>query len=290
MRKAFRINGIVQGVGFRPFVAKIAKELGLTGFVLNSGHGVLIEVQGDSYLIEQFEEKLNKEKPHESIFIEFTTWECEETQGEREFVILASDHEKDVYTFIPPDLATCHDCVEEILDSTSRRYLYPLTNCTNCGPRYTVIEKLPYDRPNTSMKTFSLCEDCYKEYTDHRDRRYHAQPVACPNCGPNTYLLTKEGAHVPDPDLRKTVQLLKEGKVVSVKSLGGYLLVCDALNESAVQRLRQLKKRPQEPFALMATLSNVEKLCFTSSSERELLESAAAPIVLLKKRPKLGLA
>ena len=289
MRKAFRINGIVQGVGFRPFVAKIAKDLGLTGFVLNSGHGVLIEVQGDSSLIDQFEEKLNKEKPHESIFIEFTTWECEEIQGEREFVILASEHEKDVYTFIPPDLATCPDCVEEILDSTSRRYLYPLTNCTNCGPRYTVIEKLPYDRPNTSMKEFPLCEDCYKEYTDHRDRRYHAQPVACPNCGPNTYLLTKEGTHVPDPDLRKTVQLLKEGNVVSVKSLGGYLLVCDAFNESAVQRLRQLKKRPQEPFALMATLSNVEKLCFTSSFERELLESAAAPIVLLKKKPNVAL-
>jgi len=285
MRKAFRINGIVQGVGFRPFVARIAKQLNLTGFVLNSGHGVYIEVQGEEHLVKVFEENLNNEKPHESIYIEFDTWECEEIQDEKDFVILASETNADIFTFIPPDLATCHDCVEEILTPSNRRYLYPLTNCTNCGPRYTVIEKLPYDRPNTSMKPFPLCAECYREYTNQKDRRYHAQPVACPDCGPQTYIVSKDGGMIADPDLRKTVDILKNGKVVAIKSLGGYLLACDALNETAVNRLRKLKRRPQEPFALMSTLSNIENFCYVNGAEKDLLESPAAPIVLLQKKP-----
>lgn len=284
MRKRYKINGIVQGVGFRPFVARLAQNLNLTGFVLNTGQGVTIEVQGPEQCINSFEEKLNDEKPHGSFYIEFDVSDINEIDGENKFVILKSQNTEDLFTFIPPDLATCSDCVNDIFDNTNRRYLYPLTNCTNCGPRYTVIEKLPYDRPNTSMKAFPMCHECETEYTDPKDRRFHAQPVACPKCGPKTYLVSKDGNIIDDEQLMKTADLLLNGHIVSIKGLGGFLLACDATNKSSLEKLRQLKGRPKEPFALMAALDTIKVHCFVNDEQETLLRSSAAPIVLLKKK------
>ncbi|NPV88819.1 carbamoyltransferase HypF [Coprothermobacteraceae bacterium] len=284
MRKGFNVNGIVQGVGFRPFVARIAQELGLTGFVLNTGTGVQIEVQGDPDLVSVFERKLHREKPSGAFYIYIESAVLPERHDESSFAILQSDRQKELFTFIPPDLATCDECVKETFDRSQRRYLYPFTNCTDCGPRYTVIEALPYDRPKTSMKGFPMCPQCNDEYSNPSDRRYHAQPIACPACGPTTRLIARDGSVTPDPDLTKTARLLEAGKVLAIKGLGGFLLACDAYNESAVRRLRELKRRPKEPFALMALLDTVQEHCEIDEEQLATMNSKACPIVLLKKK------
>jgi hydrogenase maturation protein HypF len=289
-RRTITVRGAVQGVGFRPFVYRLAREENLAGWVNNSPQGVFIEVEGDVCRLERFLARLEQEQPaHARIgsvdsatlppvgYTAFTIRPSEET-GERRTVIL-------------PDLATCPDCLEEIRDSAARRYRYPFTNCTNCGPRFTIITDLPYDRPNTTMRGFPLCPACRAEYENPLDRRFHAQPIACPVCGPHLELWSPQGVILARHDLalRGAAAALRAGAIVAVKGLGGFHLMVDARDEAAVQRLRVRKHREEKPFALIfPDRAAVEAECEVSAQEAALLESAATPIVLLRRRAGVG--
>jgi len=294
------VKGIVQGVGFRPFVYSLAKSLNLKGFVMNSSEGVVIDIEGDNS--PAFIERLSKEAPPLSqiMGVDITPVPF---YGYHDFQIIKS-RDKGSFTLISSDVSICEDCFRELLNKNDRRYLYPFINCTNCGPRYTITKSIPYDRPNTTMSVFKMCPDCEKEYHNPEDRRFHAQPNACPVCGPQVKLIVKnetlKKGNPPSPPLVKggkggfsdkkenpieeTIKLLQEGLIVAIKGLGGFHIACDASNEEAVNRLRLKKRTSNKPFALMAPdVETIRKFCEASKEEESLLISNKRPIVLLKK-------
>lgn len=281
--KRIKIRGIVQGVGFRPFVFRLAHKFELKGWVLNSSSSVIIHIEGKKEKLKEFVISLRKEKPAPAV-IEDISIEDAEFEGFEYFEIKESIEVKDEFQPLSPDLATCDDCLRELFDPKDRRYLYPFINCTNCGPRFTIIEDIPYDREKTTMKFFKMCEDCKREYGDPISRRFHAQPNACPVCGPQVEY-RKESLVEKEGWIEKAVEDLKNGLIVAIKGLGGFNLACDALNENAVQKLRVKKLRRDKPFAvMMRDIEMVEKFCFLSDRERELLLSPKRPILLLKEK------
>lgn len=295
-RLKLAIRGAVQGVGFRPFVFRLAAELGLKGGVNNSPQGVFIEVEGPLPVLKQFLLRLETEKPPRS-FIQSLEATWLDAIGFNQFELRESEASGDKTTLVLPDIATCPDCLREIFDPRNRRYRYPFTNCTQCGPRFSIIESLPYDRANTSMKSFTMCSACHAEYNDPGDRRFHAQPNACPVCGPHFELwrvcrhentadqngLARAHEHNDDA-LLAAVEVIRDGQIVAVKGIGGFHLMVDARNESAIRRLRERKHREEKPFALMfPSLESVNSVCEVSRLEERLLRSAEAPIVLLKR-------
>jgi hydrogenase maturation protein HypF len=283
-RYRVKINGIVQGVGFRPFVAGLARSLFLSGTVSNTGDGVLIEAEGRADRLAVFLERLRSEAPPLSAIKDITV-EKLDFFGYDGFNIIASNG-KARNTMISPDISICADCAAELFDKSDPRYLYPFINCTNCGPRFTIIRDVPYDRPNTTMDGFAMCEDCRKQYEDPEDRRYHAQPVSCVRCGPGLRLLDKYGNAVEAEDIPGLAgKLLADGRILAIKGLGGYHLACDASDPEAVRELRRRKHRDERPFALMARdMDVVRACCSVDAAEEKLLESVKKPIVLLKKR------
>jgi len=284
-RLYLQLQGVVQGVGFRPFVYRLATELALCGWVNNTVSGVFIEVEGNGETLKTFQERLLTDKPSIARVDEVkATWL--DPIGYQEFEIRASPStERDPKSAgVLPDLATCSDCLAEIFDPNHRRYRYPFTNCTHCGPRYTIIQGLPYDRATTTMRHFQMCPACQAEYENPRDRRFHAQPNACPNCGPQLTFWGQEKVE-GDEALIATAEALRQGKIVAVKGLGGFHLMVDARNEAAVSQLRQRKQRPTKPLAVMyPSLESVKNDCQVSDTEAEILQSPAAPIVLLTQR------
>ena len=280
------IRGIVQGVGFRPFVYRLARTYGIQGWVRNTSWGVEMEVEAAPDALERFVAGLRDELPPLARIESLESREIAAT-GRQGFEIRHSAAQAGAYQLVSPDIATCPDCLRELLDPADRRYRYPFTNCTNCGPRFTIIESLPYDRPRTTMRAFPMCSDCGREYDDPLDRRFHAQPNACPMCGPHLTLLDAEGRALAERDeaLRTAAARLLAGEIVALKGLGGYQLACDATDEAAVARLRARKHRPDKPLAVMvADLAAAEALVALTDDERELLASPAAPIVLALRR------
>ncbi len=277
------VRGVVQGVGFRPFVFQLAKRHNLRGWVRNTSEDVQIAVEGEAKNIEQFAKDLRGQAPPMSHIegIEVARGTPKNYNG---FEIRKSVTESGKYQLVSPDIATCPDCLKEIFDPKDRRYRYPFTNCTNCGPRFTIIKDIPYDRPNTTMGSFKMCPACRKEYDDPLIRRFHAQPNACPVCGPKLELVDAKGKIVVGDDVsKKTAELLKEGKIVAVKGLGGFLLACDATNEKTVNRLRQRKNRPAKPLAvMMSDIDEIRRHCELNKAEENLLKSPGSPIVLVK--------
>ena len=265
-RRRFRVRGVVQGVGFRPFVYGLARRHELGGFVLNDGEGVVIEAEGGG--IDEFAADLVAKAPALARIALVSNWAIEPL-GETEFAIVESVAGGRA-ALIPPDIATCGECLRELFDPTDRRYRYPFLNCTQCGPRFTIVRSVPYDRASTTMAGFPMCADCRREYEDPRDRRFHAEPTCCPVCGPQLSMPVAEA-----------VAMLRQGAILAVKGLGGYHLACDATNEQAVARLRGRKRREEKPFALMTAAP--EELAPVTPEERVLLESPAHPIVLLPR-------
>lgn len=279
-------RGAVQGVGFRPFAYRLATELGLAGYVRNDASGVVLELEGPDASLEDFRRRLGSELPP-AAFLHSVEATHLDPAGHDGFRILESAEGGAPTAIVLPDLATCTDCLREVLDPADRRHRYPFANCTNCGPRYTILEKLPYDRPHTSMRRFAWCADCRREYDDPRDRRFHAQPIACPACGPQLALHDAAGAPLAERDaaLRAAAAALCEGRIVAVLGLGGFHLCCDARDDRAVRTLRERKHREEKPLAvLFATRGDVERACEVSPAEARLLESPQAPIVLLRRR------
>lgn len=283
------VGGIVQGVGFRPFVYRLATERGLTGAVWNHPRGVSIEVEGPEEALRDFLWTLRHQAPPLAVIEEVVVRE-QPLRRDPTFCIRPSAEEEEHFTLISPDVATCADCLRELFDPADRRYRYPFINCTNCGPRYTIILDVPYDRPKTTMRVFPMCPACEEEYHDPTDRRFHAQPNACPLCGPR--LEWQEGSlrRLGEEALQEAVAALRAGKVVAIKGLGGYHLACDATNEEAVATLRRRKHREDKPFALMARdLEQVGLYAHLSPAEERLLASPRRPIVLLwRKEPPSG--
>ena len=276
------VKGIVQGVGFRPFIYNLANSLNLKGFVMNSSGGVVIEIEGEDSSV--FVCRLTREAPPLSQIVGIDIIPMS-YYGYQDFQIIKSRDEGS-FTLISADVSICEDCLRELLDKDDIRYLYPFINCTNCGPRYTITKSIPYDRPNTTMSVFKMCAECEKEYHDPENRRFHAQPNACPVCGPHVTLVNSQKSIVNCQNpIEKTIELLKEGKIVAIKGLGGFHIACDATNEEAVNRLRLKKRRSNKPFALMAPdVITIKKFCEVSREEESLLISNKRPIVLLKKR------
>jgi len=281
------LRGAVQGVGFRPFIYRLAAEMGLTGWVLNSSQGVFIEVEGPVPRLKEFLLRIETDKPPRS-FIQSLESSFLDPVGFPTFEVRESEDGGETSALILPDIATCADCRREILDPNDRRHRYPFTNCTNCGPRFTIIEGLPYDRGQTSMRAFEMCGDCRAEYDDPADRRFHAQPNACPVCGPWLELWDPRGEVLAGRDraLAAAAEAVRDGRVVAVKGLGGFHLMVDARNEDAVARLRRRKNREEKPFALMVpSIEWVEVHCEVSDLEARVLRSPESPIVLLRKKP-----
>ncbi len=279
MRQRIIIRGIVQGVGFRPFIYNLAHRFTLAGFVCNRTGDVLIEIEGPSSDVESFKRLIQIEAPSLSLI---ESMDCEEIDeaGDTHFVIQESESVADELVFISPDLATCEDCLREFFDRTDRRYHYPFLNCTNCGPRLTIIQSAPYDRERTTMSAFTMCESCQAEYDDPTDRRFHAQPTACSKCGPHLSSLPES-----DSPLLTMTRALVGGKIVALKGLGGYHLCCDARSEETVLRLRQRKHREEKPFAIMLRdLDQVRNFCEVNEIEAKMLTAPSRPIVLLKKQ------
>jgi hydrogenase maturation protein HypF len=273
------VRGIVQGVGFRPFVYNLAKKLGLTGYVLNSSAGVLIDAEGESGQLRLLVTEL-RENPPPLAQIENLEIRDSAPAGYATFEIRESVDEPGQLAPVSPDVSTCQDCLRDLTTPGNRRFGYAFTNCTNCGPRYTITRMIPYDRPLTTMACFPMCEHCLREYEDPSNRRFHAQPNACPDCGPSLTLSVETAR-----------ELLHEGRILAIKGLGGFQLVCDPTNDAAVRLLRERKKRSDKPFALMVPdIAAAEKLCFVSDAERKALTSIRRPILILSRRPDAGLA
>ena len=310
IRKHIQVRGIVQGVGFRPFVYKLAKSLGLSGYVFNSSAGVTIEIEGPESQVEAFHSKLKENPPKLAEIVEITV-SAIAAEGGAGFSILNSREEAGAFALISPDTGTCAACWQDFGDPSNRRYGYPFTNCTHCGPRYTIIRDIPYDRATTTMSSFKMCNACQAEYEDPEDRRFHAQPNACAACGPSLLLVKSPGlAAAPGPGIalaplgncwfenkdslsiiRQARALLLEGKILAVKGLGGFLLACDATNEEAVTGLRKRKRRPHKPFALMVRdVAAARRLCELSPEDELSLVSARKSIVILPRLPEAKLA
>ena len=283
-RAQLEIKGYVQGVGFRPFVYRIARMWSLSGFVKNVTSGVIIEVEGEEENIAGFMRSLKNELPPAASITEINIrWI--DTKFEKEFRIVKSENREDVFGEMVPDLATCPDCLSELFDSADRRYLYPFINCTNCGPRFTIIESLPYDRISTTMREFKMCELCQSEYENPLSRRFHAQPNACGICGPQYTLVDNKGTIIQGDPIELACELIGSGKILAVKGIGGFHLICDATRDEPILKLREAKKRPHKPFAIMVAEKEVlESIVELEQEDWKFLLSPAAPILLLKKR------
>jgi hydrogenase maturation protein HypF len=275
-------------VGFRPFVYRLAQELGLSGWVLNASTGLVVEVEGPAAQLDSFLARLDREKPAPAVVL---TREISRLTpiGASGFTILASVEGAEKTAAVLPDLAACPACLAELRDPANRRFGYPFTNCTNCGPRYSIILDIPYDRPRTTMRAFQMCPDCGGEYAAPSDRRFHAQPNACPVCGPHVW--TEPRPPASGSAIAHVAEALRAGRIVALKGIGGFQLLVDARNQEAVARLRRLKLREEKPFALMMpSIEAVRRFCRVSSAEEELLQSTAAPIVLLRPSGEPGIA
>jgi hydrogenase maturation protein HypF len=289
-RTRVRVEGIVQGVGFRPFVHALAGRLGLAGLVGNDAGGVFVEVEGSSETVERFLEALAAEAPPLAVIERVTATPLAPT-GISGFAIAPSQAGGERQALVSPDTATCADCLAELADPADRRHRYPFINCTNCGPRFTIVRDVPYDRPATTMASFAMCADCAREYHDPGDRRFHAQPVCCPACGPSLALLDRDGTAAGGDPLAGAAARLRDGAVVAVKGLGGYHLAADVASEPAVAALRARKHREDKPFAVMvADLAGARALCRVDPAEEAMLASPRRPIVLLRRRPEEGVA
>jgi hydrogenase maturation protein HypF len=292
MKIRMHISGVVQGVGFRPFVFRLANELGLTGHVLNNPEGVFIEAAGEKRILDEFLVRIQNEKPDISKIYSLQYIFLDE-KGADSFEIRTSDEAGDRKVSILPDIAVCDECMDEVTDPKDRRFIYPFTNCTNCGPRYTIIQSLPYDRKNTSMKSFEMCPDCEKEYTTASFRRFHAQPNACHECGPWISLHDCDGQLSCEKSnaLEKVTNLIRKGYIIAVKGIGGYHLVCDAANDEAVQRLRERKQREEKPMAVMfPDLDSIMAEAAISPLEARAITSIERPIVIVSKKDRCSLA
>lgn len=295
-RTGITLTGTVQGVGFRPFVYGLAKANGLVGFVRNLGGKLQIEVQGPKDNVNQFITELVDHAPPLASIKQVKQQILLAANSDNDFKILESIPDTDHWQSVPPDSATCNECLFELFDKNDRRFHYPFINCVNCGPRFTVINDLPYDRPYTSMATFPMCHQCATEYSNPLSRRFHAQPNACANCGPTLSFVgagekSLINCEVPDIALQSSLTALQKGKIVAIKGLGGFQLACDATNENAVELLRTRKARPGKPFALMMLdLAMIQKYCSVSEEEKNLLRSRRAPIVLLKALARTSIA
>jgi hydrogenase maturation protein HypF len=299
-RRRIEVQGVIQGIGFRPFVYRLAREQGLTGSVRNLGGGVGIELQGPPRQLDRFELQLQRELPPAGVIARARSQSLPVVAGERGFVIDQSAARDAPSLALAPDRFVCADCLRELADPTDRRFRYPFVNCTACGPRFTIVDELPYDRRNTTMARFELCADCRREYADPGDRRFHAEPVACPACGPRAWLVQSgsdpaapTGPATGDPAaaVDETARRLASGAVVAIKGIGGFHLAADGRDEQAVARLRQIKRRPRKPFALMVRdLETARRLVALDRPSEELLVSPAAPIVLTRRRPDSGVA
>ena len=290
-RRAISVDGIVQGVGFRPFVHGLAGSLRLQGFVRNQAGNVRIEVEGEGGSLDRFLDELTHHPPPLA-HIDRVLWSTISPRGDAQFQIQASQTDGDGEILISPDVATCGACLKELFDPADRRYRYPFLNCTRCGPRLTIITGSPYDRPRTTMAGFSMCRKCQEEYEDPGDRRFHAQPTCCRQCGPSLRLFDKEGTPVATDDpLAAFAEAILAGRIGALKGIGGFHLVCDATDESVVAELRRRKHRDEKPFAVMLRdVQEVLSICEVTQLERQLLESPRAPIVLLRKREGLLVA
>jgi hydrogenase maturation protein HypF len=283
-RRKIEIRGIVQGVGFRPTVYRLAKKHNIKGSVGNDTRGVVLDIEGLPGEIDSFLKELKKNPPPLANIEKIESQKLA-LRNYKEFEIIESKEQEEKTTLVSPDIATCRDCRRELLDAKDRRYLYPFINCTNCGPRFTITKELPYDRKNTTMKKFEMCEKCRTEYENPEDRRFHAQPDACQDCGPHIKLTDVKGKEKKCDPIEKTISLLKSGKIIAIKGLGGFHLACNAKDKKAIEVLRDKKKRPYKPFALMAKdVSVISRFVHLSDEEKKLLQSPRAPIVILKKR------
>ncbi len=290
-RYVIKIQGTVQGVGFRPYVYNRAIDLNLKGKVFNSSEGVVIDVEGPYENLAKFLETLKKNPPPLAR-IESVEFKELPLFNYPSFFIVESREEDGKKALIPPDVGICEECKRDILNEKDRRYMYPFTNCTNCGPRFTIVTSIPYDREKTSMKKFRMCEECEREYHDPEDRRFHAQPICCRKCGPKLWVVDRGGNLVAGENewLHFVWEVLKKGKIVAIKSLGGFHLACNAKDEEAIRNLRLRKRRPRKPLAVMCRdLDTVRKYCFLNEEEEALLLSSYAPIVVLRKRPDFSL-
>ncbi len=277
-----KINGIVQGIGFRPFIYRLALELDLKGYVLNSSSGVEIVVDGSRDVINTFINKIRSDHPAAAIINDMSV-SAKPGEGFSSFIIKESLSNKGA-TLMSPDLATCPDCFQELKNPGDHRYNYPFINCTNCGPRFSIIESLPYDRPATSMKTFPMCSYCKREYKDPLNRRFHAQPVACSDCGPELVIIDGNDEIIDEDPIRKTIELIKEGKIVGIKGIGGFHICCDATNTEVLQRLRKLKYRPHKPFAIMIYPPLLQNIVEIDKDGWDVLRSPVAPILILPQK------
>ncbi|MDD1780700.1 carbamoyltransferase HypF [Enterovibrio sp. ZSDZ35] len=287
----YRIRGVVQGVGFRPTVWRVAQQLELKGHVFNDGEGVIVELWCDLPLATRFIDTIHQECPPLASISAVETKTLDLGPCPDGFTIAESDETEAINAGIPVDAVVCSECAEETLDPNSRRYRYPFTNCTHCGPRLTIISALPYDRPKTSMATFPLCEQCEREYLNPANRRFHAQPIACPECGPRVWLSNADGDEVTSNGvdsldvIQRAARYIQQGKIVAVKGLGGFHLVCDATNEHAVTTLRNRKLRPHKPFAVMMKDSEqVLRYCEPSQMAIDALKKASSPVVIMPQR------
>jgi hydrogenase maturation protein HypF len=289
IRRQIEVSGIVQGVGFRPYIYRLAIERKLTGTIRNTSSGVTIEIQGSPESVDDFISRLPKEAPPLSRITGIFAAELP-CNGDHDFRIIASHGEEAVRTLISPDVATCDDCLREMFDHADRRYRYAFTNCTNCGPRFTITRSIPYDRPCTSMAPFTMCPACQAEYDDPTNRRFHAQPNACWDCGPRLELWDGDGQVIGGNDpVRDAIEVLRSGRIVAIKGLGGFHLAADATNAAAVALLRERKRRVGKPFAVMvADLAAAKQICEVSAEEVQVLRSIQRPIILLRRRTGEG--
>lgn len=285
IRRRAAIGGVVQGVGFRPFVYSAAKRFGVAGFVGNDGRGVFVEAEGDPASVAEFFSHLRNLPPPLAHISSFEVGDIAAT-GDADFRIVMSSRDDADFTLVSPDIAVCEDCLREFNDPNDRRFHYPFINCTNCGPRFTITERVPYDRPNTTMREFAMCAECLVEYEDPENRRFHAQPNACPKCGPKIrFVANGEAIAESDAAIAEFGKRIKLGDIVGVKGIGGFHLVCDARNDAALERLRERKGRVDKPFAVMCRDSETaSEIAHINDAEADLLTSAARPIVLLRSR------
>ena len=289
---SIEIRGVVQGVGFRPFIYNLASSMGLNGEVANNGYGVLILLDATKEKADEFIRKITQSKPPLSEIDSIKITQIAKTESFESFSIKKSKSTKLLSSKIPSDIAMCAECESELKDKTNRRFEYPFITCTNCGPRYSIIKNLPYDRKHTSMDEFVMCKKCMAEYENPKDRRYHAQPIGCYECGPTLSLYENSGVKIESKNvIDEVVQAISDGKIVAIKGIGGYHLVCDATNESAVKLLRERKRRPSKPFAVMVKDTKMSKqIADISEKEEALLNSNRRPIVLLQKRDDYALS
>lgn len=290
-RVHLRIHGIVQGVGFRPFIHKLVGSYGLTGYIKNTSSGVELELEGSRPALERFVRDVPERAPKLAVIESVEAEYSDELRGFTGFEIRKSLQEAVRNTLISPDICICDDCLRELFDKNDRRYRYPFINCTNCGPRFTIIKDVPYDRAKTSMSDFPMCPDCDREYRDIEDRRYHAQPDCCPECGPRVFFLGADGTELPGNAIETAREYIKAGRIVAVKGLGGMHLACRCDDPAAATELRRRKQRDEKPFAIMCRdAETARRLCRVSAAEESILTGFRRPIVLLEKRERGALS